>query len=1465
MASQRAMLSYWNGSAWTNVIMAGTTNSALISATIKDTLGNPSLADFRIANDSSNPYSGSGSNSKGPYTGVFTDFMPIRVIDDESKTVIFYGLVYSVSEKYEKQYGMILELICKDFMMELRDNISDGELGFNIDTSVSLGNYNSNWTESNKDLNGKVWNTGISTRGGLIKSFISKTTSNLTVVGDANRFVDSVKKFPVDSSYKLGERNNKSVLAHIATLSAQDPQSATGEQLFGYDYYTDPNFQSTATSSKPTAMFNYFKRASRPNVAPGTYGLKIEQPSAGGFTASGRLHAMLDFDFERPQAEIFTDAVTKFPYTNVDEDGSTSTETRSLKFEALQIKGESGIESLRCTPFTTSPTGGTIIANHPAVGHGTDDASISTYFPEWMRVKLDGSGNYDETNGTLTTIARIQYVNKTQNQTISDANPAYVIISEVDESINSTAFADGVKWYGKNATSSYITLKSRPRTKYGVKRTAKIEIGSEATQDTIRENIASALIRSSNQIVRGNFQTFEKPRFYIDNSPSSVSGTSTQTITLNNVNPLDYGFREGMVVMKLDSDSEPTTTYGYASTVSSTQVVVTWATGQISASDTVRYYVPVRAGDVISVRNDLVDVNGVYLVTAVNYTEQPGVTSTRYDVVGQEDLTVGGNARKTAAASAVESANQSMNLPMRQAQAAAMANALVTCTFSATTDGSTIDTDGVYWTAGNLSIGIDQYAIAQGTTITTMVTSANGNTGQSGTALASGVDYYIYYPGSGTALATIRRANYKNVVSEDTMLIAQCKAGTTRAEFTLFTSTFKNNPIEGARENSLSTALTKKGIQPWSTNILFEGTSYRSFKWYKKGQSDSTAGNISFGSDGDSDGEAIDAGNSGNLAVNTFYVYKRVGDSANATLVITTDYADVYSDDRILLATVDVQADNGQESPTLLPYNGNVATISAGAISARAITADNIKTGSLTTGVINFNAGDIGGNTDTTASIRAVSAGTSGTIGGIQVAASKLFIGDGDHNDVDTGFYVDSSGNFSLKNKFAWNAANSTLAIDGTVTIGSTAAATLETKANSATQSGDWSSIRGGTVGSDLGGGYGDSSIGGLTLGTDAIYHGTGHFGQSNTPFFIRGADGTDGNSHAGTAGDFSLGDKFIWNESNSALTIDGTVTIGSTTAALVESRANSANQDSTGTILAGNHTGNLNGMDVNNTSGSRLSFSANGIIGYTGTTTKSFELSSNPGSYPLTVWGQQVDAGSSTTGSVGVATRGVEFLNTISGTTYAAVIGPTSTASQLRYDASNHKFSNFFQSGYLEDVYNITLDSRGSGQSTTVIDSAEPIQIRSSDAASNAISIITTGSSSHLYLQSDHGRVDIHARAEETNTALYPVTISHAGAVIAEFTRNPTYADNEPALRMLGDILANSDSAYDIGTNTVKFANGYFDNVTGGDFILNNTDGNANDIDGTRGHWVIQEGEDNLYIKNEITGKKYKFKLEEI
>jgi hypothetical protein len=46
---------------------------------------------------------------------------------------------------------------------------------------------------------------------------------------------------------------------------------------------------------------------------------------------------------------------------------------------------------------------------------------------------------------------------------------------------------------------------------------------------------------------------------------------------------------------------------------------------------------------------------------------------------------------------------------------------------------------------------------------------------------------------------------------------------------------------------------------------------------------------------------------------------------------------------------------------------------------------------------------------------------------------------------------------------------------------------------------------------------------------------------------------------------------------------------------------------------------------------------------------------------------------------------------------------------------------------------------------------------------------------------------------------------------------------------------------------------------------LNNETKENGNDIDGTKGNWTIQEGEENLYIINNKSGKKYKFRLDEI
>jgi len=75
------------------------------------------------------------------------------------------------------------------------------------------------------------------------------------------------------------------------------------------------------------------------------------------------------------------------------------------------------------------------------------------------------------------------------------------------------------------------------------------------------------------------------------------------------------------------------------------------------------------------------------------------------------------------------------------------------------------------------------------------------------------------------------------------------------------------------------------------------------------------------------------------------------------------------------------------------------------------------------------------------------------------------------------------------------------------------------------------------------------------------------------------------------------------------------------------------------------------------------------------------------------------------------------------------------------------------------------------------------------------------------------------------------------------------------------GHVLPSVQNTYDLGSTSYQWRNMYTQ-----DFHLNNTlreEGNA--IDGTKGDWTIQEGEENLFILNNKTGKKYKFNLTEV
>jgi len=166
------------------------------------------------------------------------------------------------------------------------------------------------------------------------------------------------------------------------------------------------------------------------------------------------------------------------------------------------------------------------------------------------------------------------------------------------------------------------------------------------------------------------------------------------------------------------------------------------------------------------------------------------------------------------------------------------------------------------------------------------------------------------------------------------------------------------------------------------------------------------------------------------------------------------------------------------------------------------------------------NTGDITANSITlTGELELASVGTDN---------GKIFLGVGNYNNIDTGFYVDSDGFFSLKDKLTWD--GTTLTIRGIL------------KFPNGDDAGTFSD----------GDAITDGTIGGVSIDANKIYIGTGTYGASNTAFYVD------------NAGQFSLKDKLKWD--GTTLSISGSVVItsGSTLDAINEAQDDANNAQST-------------------------------------------------------------------------------------------------------------------------------------------------------------------------------------------------------------------------------------------------------------------------------------------------------------
>jgi hypothetical protein len=79
--------------------------------------------------------------------------------------------------------------------------------------------------------------------------------------------------------------------------------------------------------------------------------------------------------------------------------------------------------------------------------------------------------------------------------------------------------------------------------------------------------------------------------------------------------------------------------------------------------------------------------------------------------------------------------------------------------------------------------------------------------------------------------------------------------------------------------------------------------------------------------------------------------------------------------------------------------------------------------------------------------------------------------------------------------------------------------------------------------------------------------------------------------------------------------------------------------------------------------------------------------------------------------------------------------------------------------------------------------------------------------------------------------------------------------------LTVTGDIVPGANDTHDLGASGNVWQNVY----TGDLHLSNEAKAEGNSVDGTKGNWTIQEGEESLYILNNKNGKKYRFNLEEI
>ena len=146
----------------------------------------------------------------------------------------------------------------------------------------------------------------------------------------------------------------------------------------------------------------------------------------------------------------------------------------------------------------------------------------------------------------------------------------------------------------------------------------------------------------------------------------------------------------------------------------------------------------------------------------------------------------------------------------------------------------------------------------------------------------------------------------------------------------------------------------------------------------------------------------------------------------------------------------------------------------------------------------------------------------------------------------------------------------------------------------------------------------------------------------------------------------------------------------------------------------------------------------------------------------------------------------------------------------------------------------------------------SHPFQIRESSGGSAYSTGVTNNGASS-------GNIDFAPTYDSPAQLVYQCT-SHGGMVGNIYIRGASGANKNVGVSTFsGNIVPSANDTYDLGATGTRWANAYVN-----DMHFSN-EGSSNSVDGTWGDWTLQEGEYDIFMINNRSGKKFKIKMEEV